>query len=146
MFVTKINELRARHGSPPLAWSNTLEQYAQLWGDNCYFEHSYGRYGETLGLGDIMRVIDQWYDELCVYSYANPRWFPTTGHFTQLVWRSTTRVGCAIGYCPMGSRDAIGNWWDGPVVVCSWDMMGNWMGRFQTNVLPLLPGATNICQ
>ncbi|KAL6764079.1 CAP domain-containing protein [Haematococcus lacustris] len=143
--LAKINELRARHGSPPLTWSNTLTQYAQLWADNCYFEHSNGFYGETLGLGSLMPVIDQWYEELCIYSYANPRWAPNTGHFTQLVWRSTARVGCAVGNCPMGSTDAQGNRWGGPVVVCEWDATGNWMGQFRSNVPPLQPGATNIC-
>ncbi|KAJ9527251.1 hypothetical protein QJQ45_025532 [Haematococcus lacustris] len=90
-------------------------------------------------------VIDQWYEELCIYSYANPRWAPNTGHFTQLVWRSTARVGCAVGNCPMGSTDAQGNRWGGPVVVCEWDATGNWMGQFRSNVPPLQPGATNIC-
>ncbi|KAJ9512149.1 hypothetical protein QJQ45_012705 [Haematococcus lacustris] len=114
--MSRINELRARHGVPPLTWSTTLERYAQNWADNCYFEHSYGPYGETLGLGNITMVIEQWYDEICMYNYARPGWMPATGHFTQLIWARTRRIGCAVGYCPTGSTDARGFHWNGPVV------------------------------
>ncbi|GFH25647.1 protein PRY1, partial [Haematococcus lacustris] len=114
--VSRINELRARHGVPPLTWSTTLERYAQNWADNCYFEHSYGPYGETLGLGNITIVIEQWYDEICMYNYARPGWMPATGHFTQFIWARTRRIGCAVGYCPTGSTDARGFLWNGPVV------------------------------
>ncbi|KAL6749588.1 CAP domain-containing protein [Haematococcus lacustris] len=145
--LSRINELRARHGVPPLTWSTTLERYAQNWADNCYFEHSYGPYGETLGLGSITMVIEQWYDEICMYNYARPGWMPATGHFTQLIWARTRRIGCAVGYCPTGSTDARGFHWNGPVVACSWDPAGNGSGGagFSANAPRLLPGALNIC-
>ncbi|KAJ9513115.1 hypothetical protein QJQ45_029396, partial [Haematococcus lacustris] len=145
--LSRINELRARHGVPPLTWSTTLERYAQNWADNCYFEHSYGPYGETLGLGNITMVIEQWYDEICMYNYARPGWMPATGHFTQLIWARTRRIGCAVGYCPTGSTDARGFHWNGPVVACSWDPAGNGSGGagFSANAPRLLPGALNIC-
>jgi hypothetical protein len=30
------------------------------------------------------------------YDFSNPGWNPSTGHFTALVWRDTTRLGCAV--------------------------------------------------
>jgi hypothetical protein len=35
-----------------------------------------------------------WHDEERLYPYEE-RW----GHFTQMVWRNSTRVGCAVGHC-----------------------------------------------
>ncbi|KAL6764844.1 CAP domain-containing protein [Haematococcus lacustris] len=142
--LSKINNLRARHGAAALTWSPTLERFAQSYADRCLFEHSNGPYGETLGLGNIITVIDQWYEEICIYNYNQPGWSPRTGHFTQLIWAKTTRLGCAVGNCPSGSRDNSGNFFNGPVVVCEWDPWGNGSG-FSTNARPLLPGATNIC-
>ena len=34
------NELRAKHGSPPLRWDKSLEKFAQKWSNACVFEHS----------------------------------------------------------------------------------------------------------
>lgn len=33
--------------------------------------------------------------QVASYSFSNPGWSAATGHFTQLVWRDTTAVGCA---------------------------------------------------
>lgn len=39
------------------------------------------------------------------------------GHFTQMVWKSSTRVGCAVQSCPRG----LANWSQGRVyLVCRW--------------------------
>merc|ERR1719509_274169 len=51
----------------------------------------------------------------------------TTGHFTQVIWASATKVGCAM---------AEGTQWT--FVVCNYDA-GNMMGQFNQNVLPLGP-------
>jgi hypothetical protein len=51
------------------------------------------------------------------YDFSNPGWNPSTGHFTALVWRDTTRLGCAVNtqcswptyvcqYGPPGARTA----------------------------------------
>ncbi|MDO9190699.1 MAG: CAP domain-containing protein [Sulfurimicrobium sp.] len=41
------------------------------------------------------------------------------GHYTQLVWKKTTAVGCGMAVC--GSRDQI---W-----VCQYSPAGNWAGQ-----------------
>jgi hypothetical protein len=40
-----------------------------------------------------------WHDEERLYPYDNPHFEEAWGHFTQMVWRNTTRVGCAVGHC-----------------------------------------------
>lgn len=49
-------------------------------------------------------AVDAWYNELSSYKFDNPGWSGATGHFTQLVWVSTTKVGCGFnGRCGMAT-------------------------------------------
>ena len=36
---------------------------------------------------------DMWYNEIQNYSFDNPGFSSSTGHFTQLVWAETTHIG-----------------------------------------------------
>lgn len=58
-----------------------------------------------------------WYNEVAYYNWADPGWRASTGHFTQLVWDDTARLGCALNaackqatyvchYSPVGARVA----------------------------------------
>jgi hypothetical protein len=40
--------------------------------------------GENLGIGPPLKIVDLWYDEVCLYDYNNPRFNESTGHFTQV--------------------------------------------------------------
>lgn len=48
-------------------------------------------------------MVDYWYDEIQYYDYDNVTGIThdgqEVGHFTQLVWASTTKVGCAVIQC-----------------------------------------------
>lgn len=68
-----------------------------------------------------------WYDEVKLYSYKEAVFSHETGHFTQLVWRDTKRVGCARAFSS-GPRGGI-------YLVCNYDPAGNWRGEYQQNVL-----------
>jgi hypothetical protein len=48
------------------------------------------------------------------------------GHYTQIVWRSTTAVGCAFRTCTTGSPFGSGSWdfW-----VCDYAPPGNYVGQ-----------------
>ena len=62
-----------------------------------------------------------------LYDYADPGFSGDTGHFTQLVWKSTTKLGCASS-----QASESGNWY----VVCNYEKPGNMLGDFENNVLP----------
>ncbi|GAX77614.1 hypothetical protein CEUSTIGMA_g5058.t1 [Chlamydomonas eustigma] len=135
MMVT--NTLRAQNGAPPLQWSNTLALAAQGWTDNCWFEHSNYYYGENLAVGypSFTSVVNAWYNEFKLYNFNQQGFSESTGHFTQLVWESTTLVGCAIGYCPYGV--IVGSTiWNGLLYACEYYPPGNQFGKFYQNVLP----------
>ena len=96
-----------------------------------------GRYGENLywagaikwsdGKRELQRispkkVVDDWSSERANYDYKNNS-CPTgkmCGHYTQVVWKSTTRVGCGVAVCD-DSREQV---W-----VCQYQPPGNWVGR-----------------
>ena len=88
-----------------------------------------------------------WYDEIKDYDYKNPGFSMSkklltflvkiglqnlylflieTGHFTQVVWKSSTELGCGIS---VDSNNRI-------VGVCNYNPPGNYMGQFDSNVLP----------
>lgn len=128
------NNKRALHeDTPALSWSSDLASYAQNYADqyDCSgnLVHSGGQYGENLSLGyGIEGAVDAWYNEISSYNWANPGFSESTGHFTQVVWKSSTQVGC-------GTKSCGGSW--GDYVVCSYNPAGNFIGEFADNVEPL---------
>lgn len=134
-FVAAHNRVRAKHCAGPLTWSSKLAIYAQQWADTlkskgCAFGHSGGQYGENLAAGtegvlDPEATVAMWYDEIKLYKFPDGGFSMQTGHFTQLVWRGTTQVGCGHAQCN-------GN----DIWVCEYDPPGNWDGEYRTNVLP----------
>jgi uncharacterized protein YkwD len=126
------NAARAKHCVPPLAWSGKLAAVAQQWANQlakgCTFGHSGGSYGENLAAGttgylDAAGAVAMWYGELANYDFKHPGFSMTTGHFTQLVWRATTAVGCGRSSCN-------GN----DIWVCEYDPAGNVDGEYDANV------------
>ncbi len=128
------NNFRAKHEAAGLEWDSTLAEYALKHASQCIFEHSHGPYGENLAAGyrTTEAAITAWYSEESLYSYTNPQFSKATGHFTQLVWKSTRKVGCAIVPCK-GLHGTPGNY-----VVCEYSPAGNIInpGYFSKNVSP----------
>lgn len=40
-----------------------------------------------------------WHEEETKYPYDNPHFEDAWGHFTQMVWRNSSSIGCAVGHC-----------------------------------------------
>ncbi|WP_328401035.1 CAP family protein [Nocardia sp. NBC_00403] len=100
------NQRRAKHQSPPLVLDPTVTSTAQRWADKLLkkreLAHSVGTgYGENLFymMGDQVTgfgVTKAWYDEIKDYDFNNPGYSQTTGHFTQVVWKNSQRLGVGI--------------------------------------------------
>ncbi|KAJ5213982.1 hypothetical protein N7449_001151 [Penicillium cf. viridicatum] len=105
------NEYRANHDANPLQWNNTLADYSREWAEACIWKHSKSSYGENLAYGyqNVSAAVIAWGDEGDMYNFGKPTGFTEeTGHFTQLVWKATTQVGCAAvncGYTKNAKRD-----------------------------------------
>lgn len=128
------NQLRKKHSAPALKWDNELASFASSYAARCKLQHSHEGYGENLAAGhrSITAAIDAWYAEGASYSYQRASYTPGLGHFTQLVWKSTTKVGCGIAACN-GKHGTPGN-----LLVCEYSPAGNVVnpGYFGANVLP----------
>jgi pathogenesis-related protein 1 len=128
------NRVRAPLGLPPLEWSDELARFAQTWADKLerrgcdlqhrprsgpdkqrYGENLFGSTGSTPTSGD---VVDAWAAEVSGYNPKTNRCKGVCGHYTQIVWRASTRVGCAMAACG-----------DSEVWVCNYDPPGNFLGQ-----------------
>ncbi|MBE7497547.1 MAG: hypothetical protein HS117_21590 [Verrucomicrobiaceae bacterium] len=105
-FMRVHNEARAAVGAPPLAWSDELAAFAQEWADELArrdrLQHRSGHgHGENLAYGtgvNAATAARMWLEERADYdggviSTSN---FSRVGHYTQMIWSSTTEVGYGI--------------------------------------------------
>lgn len=111
-FLARHNQERARVGVPPLVWDNQLAMNAAGWARQLAatgrFEHGGAQAeGENLWSGSRggfapEAMVDAWIGERADYK---PGRFPdvsrsgnwaNVGHYTQLIWSRTTRLGCAV--------------------------------------------------
>ncbi len=130
------NTYRQLHGVGPVTWSDTVAASAQAYIDTCPAGHSGTQYGENLAwatysapVGD---VVTWWYSEEEDYDYNNPGFSSATGHFTQVVWKGTTEIGCAYKEgCTTGMYQTSHTAW-----ICQYNPPGNYIGQFAENVFP----------
>ena len=133
---------------PALIWNNTLAAAAQKWANtlagkcNGSQDHSPSKYGENLFSAwssdptapptTATKAISYWVGEKQYYTYSKTKCaagsvcgtcskFPCV-HYTQIVWRTTTKVGCARATCKAPGR----NW---TIWVCNYDPAGNVGGQ-----------------
>jgi hypothetical protein len=110
------NAYRSKHCVPAVAWSAQLATAAQQYASKCTTDPSNpGRFahsaresrpnqGENLawGTGEFSSAkssVDRWYNEISQYNFAAPGYNSATGHFTQVIWRATTQIGCGSATC-----------------------------------------------
>ncbi|KAH6893326.1 CAP domain-containing protein [Thelonectria olida] len=127
-ILNSTNFYREEHNATALKWNTTLEDFAAdyLDSNDCEFEHSDGPYGENLAIGypNATASVEAWGDERDDYNFKKGEFSEETGHFTQLVWKDTTTVGCGRRLC--GDR----GWY----LVCEYWPRGNVIGEFKTEV------------
>jgi glioma pathogenesis-related protein 2 len=132
------NIYRAKHGVPPLVLSTQLNDVAQHYAEqlarinqlvhsnNTHFGenlYAFGPSGQALPRPET--VVDRWYSEIQNYNFDKPGFHTGTGHFTQLVWKSSKELGMGI------AQAADGTWY----VVANYSPPGNISGQFPLNVL-----------
>ncbi|KAG9238559.1 CAP domain-containing protein [Amylocarpus encephaloides] len=128
------NFYRKQHDAPDLVWNTTSATFATKYSSNCVFEHSGGTTGENLVAGhpNAISSIDAFGTERQDFNFDSGGFSARAGHFTQLVWRNTTSVGCGVTSC-QGKGDTPGFY-----VVCEYFPQGNIVGSgnklFRDNV------------
>jgi Alpha-L-arabinofuranosidase B (ABFB) domain/Cysteine-rich secretory protein family len=124
---------RAKHCVPNLTWSAQLASGAQQWASGCKYGHS-GTSGENIAWSrptlSPTKPVDSWYSEIGQYDFNNPIGSYKTGkvlHFTQVVWRGSTQLGCGIATCQAPAPDGANSGWG--FIVCRYAPPGNFNGE-----------------
>ncbi|XP_037276373.2 Golgi-associated plant pathogenesis-related protein 1-like [Rhipicephalus microplus] len=136
------NYYRALHGVPPLQLDAKLNGIAKKWATTLAkedrFEHSPdSEYGENVYVKwssnpnhqiTGREAVESWYSEISDYRWdgSDPD-VDAVGHFTQLIWKETTRMGCAQARGPTNKI----------LVVANYAPPGNVVGKFAACVPPL---------
>ncbi|XP_046364969.2 C-type lectin domain family 18 member B-like isoform X2 [Haliotis rufescens] len=129
------NDARADEGGSDmnqLVWDDQLEKEAGAWANGCVFEHQMKGRGENLAFNtnknpetELTEIaFKAWFDEKNIYTYGQYS-CGSSCHYTQLVWATTRRVGCAMKRCNYLSGGASNAWY----LVCFYDPAGNKMGQ-----------------
>lgn len=147
--VDHHNVHRANHSAPALTWDTDLANTAAKIAATCVYAHSMdvngGGYGQNIAAGveanNVSAVITElfyngevgYFNNL--YGQANPDMtnFEKWGHFSQLVWKGTTKVGCATQYCSGGLAN-VGQYVSPHFTVCNYGSPGNYAGEYAQNI------------
>ncbi|MCJ1469752.1 hypothetical protein MMC07_008394 [Pseudocyphellaria aurata] len=156
--LNSTNFYRKHHNASDLSWNDSLATYAARYAQKCLWEHSvcasalfprfalltihlqHGPSGENLAEGypNTTAAIEAWGNEGSKYDFDRPTGFSeSTGHFTQLVWKATTSVGCGRMACDGRAGGDDGGDGDGAygwLVVCEYWPPGNVDGEYKNQV------------
>jgi pathogenesis-related protein 1 len=112
----------------PLSWSDKLAARAQEWAETLlargeFIHRPKSPYGENLfaiagAYAAPEQVVKSWAAESSDYDYSSNWCRKVCGHYTQLVWSSTQKVGCGVA---RSSRREV---W-----VCDYDPPGSFVGK-----------------
>ncbi|KAM0937374.1 putative CAP domain-containing protein [Dioscorea sansibarensis] len=130
-YVNAHNSARSNVGVGPVTWNDTVtayaEDYANQRANDCQLIHSNGPYGENLFWGsgaDYSGVdaVNAWVSEGQDYDYNSNTCAEgkVCGHYTQVVWSSSTNIGCARVVCNNNL---------GIFIICNYFPAGNVVGE-----------------
>ncbi|KAD5960802.1 hypothetical protein E3N88_12274 [Mikania micrantha] len=112
-FLEAHNKARIQAGMPPFTYDQTLAKYANKHAlshaRDCALKHSDGPYGENLFWGNAAKSL-KWSPKDAVYAWMKEQKYynkktntcmpgQKCGHYTQIMWRDTKKIGCARCNC-----------------------------------------------
>ncbi len=137
-----------------MQWSDTIAGDAQLYADEMASKgiwghdternqndgYGHGNYGENLYASTANNVTfaeasDSWIGEKAYYTYGKVGDANTCedgkmcGHYTQIIWKDTTHVGCAKSTYKVDVFINGTNFKGASIVVCKYQIPGNWLGQ-----------------
>ena len=130
------NAYRSELGLNKLEWSNILAENSLIWANflkkecSTNLRHSPKKirkeFGENLAMysnkiASASDVVDYWATEKECFDFKSRKCVNNNfqcGHYTQIIWKNTVKVGCAVVLCN-----------DKQIWVCQYDPAGNWFGE-----------------
>ena len=156
VLLSQHNKYRKNHGVSQLTLDNELIKLAQdysavlaysdsnapsgnknknkeIVGENIYTCTSILK--EKCYTENSSKPVDDWYSEIEKYNFTDPGFTLDTAHFTQIIWKETTKIGCGASVESDGVTYK---------VVCNYYKAGNIVNStfYEENVLP--PSYSNL--
>ncbi|KAF5765560.1 putative CAP domain-containing protein [Helianthus annuus] len=129
-YLNAHNAARSQVGVGGMVWNPTVAAYAQRYANqragDCNLVHSGGPYGENIAQGtgafSGTSAVNLWVSERSSYDHTTNTCASgkVCGHYTQVVWRDSTQLGCARVQCANNA---------GWFVICSYSPRGNYIGQ-----------------
>ncbi|XP_056101261.1 GLIPR1-like protein 1 [Rhinichthys klamathensis goyatoka] len=125
-----------------MTWDKGLAVTAWAWARVCVFKHNihlkdvrkmhptFTSVGENIWVGypytqfTVKSAVKSWVDEVQDYNYTQNQCSKVCGHYTQVVWADTYKVGCAAQACPNGVVSFSTR--PGIIFVCNYATAGNY--------------------
>ncbi len=130
-ILNEHNKERALLNISNLTWNEDLAAYAQEWAlqlaeeDESIHHRPADSYGENISWisnmpDELSEGVSMWNEEKVYFKYKpiGNDW-AKSGHYTQVIWKNTTQVGCG---CAVSKSGAF-------FFVCNYDPAGNYMGQ-----------------
>ncbi|NXE05620.1 GLIP1 protein, partial [Lophotis ruficrista] len=109
-----------------MSWDPDLAKTAKAWAKRCLFKHNmylrdpgqahpkFTAVGENLWTGSVslftvQGAVSLWHKEVNNYNYDTNGCRRTCGHYTQIVWAASYKIGCAVHFCPKVACSPITN-------------------------------------
>jgi hypothetical protein len=146
-WLTPMNDARAAVGEAPLLCDPIASQVALNYAEMCNWAHNANRNADYVALGgaasgvgeniaagapseSIAAAVASWVNEKSSYDYATNTCASgqMCGHYTQIIWKTTTAVGCAHVSCttPIAALGGATKW---DFSVCDYSPPGNYVGQ-----------------
>ncbi|XP_045722322.1 GLIPR1-like protein 1 [Mirounga angustirostris] len=139
------NEMRSKVWPPAadmkyMTWDDGLAKVAKAWANKCRFEHNsclsisyrchptFQFVGENIWLGGLSIfspkfTVVAWFNETEFYDYNTLSCSKACGHYTQVVWANSYKVGCAVTMCPkLGGFETA-------IFICNYGPSGNFPNK-----------------
>ncbi|XP_027727973.1 GLIPR1-like protein 1 [Vombatus ursinus] len=121
-----------------MTWDASLAKTARAWSKKCVFKHNvhigkrhachplFKTVGENLWMGILTKYVvrnatTDWFNEVKYFEMSDNTCSRVCGHYTQVVWASTYKVGCALKMCPNLGKHVV-------MFVCNYSPEGNLVG------------------
>jgi len=130
-ILIEHNKERKLLSIPNLTWNEEIASYAEEWAlqlaeeDNSIHHRSGDNYGENISWisnmpDELSEGVAMWNEEKEYFKYKpiGNDW-AKSGHYTQVIWKNSTEVGCGSALSKSGAF----------FFVCNYDPPGNYVGQ-----------------
>ncbi|NWS23872.1 GLIP1 protein, partial [Polioptila caerulea] len=99
-----------------MSWDSALAKTAKAWAKKCKFDHNtyletpgkmhptFPLVGENIWTGtahifSVDAALRSWFNEVTSYDFSTNTCTDKCGHYTQVIWAESYKVGCAVHFC-----------------------------------------------